>query len=157
MKCLKRLARFTLAAALFLAVCSPSWAAPDRGSAEEAVAMVKKVIDDMKKNGKDKVIQDVQSQNPRYKDRDLYVFISSIKGITLANGSNPKTAGKDLSDIRDVDGKPMGKERFEMARTKGKGWQDYRWPDPLTKEIKKKSVYLERYDDLVISCGIYTD
>lgn len=148
--------KLTLAAVVLFSTCT-AWAAPDRGNAEDAVAMVKKVIDDMKKNGKDKVVQDVQGQNPRYKDRDLYVFISTINGMTLANGANPRMVGKDLSEIKDIDGRPMGKERFEMARTKGKGWQDYRWPDPITKEIKKKSVYLERFDDLVISCGIYKD
>ncbi|MES2263656.1 MAG: cache domain-containing protein [Pseudomonadota bacterium] len=149
--------KLALAASIFCSACGSAWAGPDRGNAEDAVAMVQKVIEDMKKNGKEKVIQDVQHQHPRYKHRDLYVFISTIGGVTMANGSNPKMAGKNLSDIRDADGKTMGKERLDLARTKGKGWQDYRWPDPLTKEIKNKSAYLERYEDLVISCGIYKD
>lgn len=154
MKFLFKLAISTLT---FFAMCGPTWAGPDRGTAEQAVAMVKKVVDDMKKYGKEKVIHDVQNQDPRYKDRDLYIFVSRLDGITLANGSNPKTVGKNMNDIKDADGKPMGKERFEIARTKGKGWQDYKWPDPITKEVKAKSTYLERYEDLVVSCGIYKD
>lgn len=154
---MKAMLKFVALLFPFFAMCNASWAGTDRASADDAVAMVKKVIGDIKKYGKEKVIEDIQNQSPRYKDRDLYVFISSMDGITLANGSNPKLAGKSLNDIKDADGKSMGKERFEIARTKGKGWQDYRWPDPLTREVKKKSTYLERYEDLIVSCGIYKD
>lgn len=154
---MKYILKLAIPAIVLLAACGISWAGPERGSSAEAVAMVKKVIEDIKKNGRDKVIQDVQSQNQRYKDRDLYVFISNMDGVTLANGNNPKLAGKNLNDIRDADGKPMGKERFEIARGKGKGWQDYRWPDPITKEIRRKSVYLEKIEDLIVSCGVYKD
>ena len=146
-----------LIAVLFFSASGIVAAAADRGTAEEAVALVKKVIEDMKRDGKEKVIQEVQSGSTRYKSRDLYVFIGSMDGITLANGSNPKIAGKNLNDVKDADGKSMGKERFDIARNKGKGWQDYRWPDPLTKEIRKKSTYLEKYEDVIVSCGIYKD
>lgn len=142
---------------LFLSVAGTACAASDRGTADEAVAMVKRVIGDMKKDGKEKVIHEVQTGSARYKDRDLYVFISGMDGVTRANGINPKIAGKNLNDIKDADGKAIGKERFEIARTKGKGWQDYRWPDPQTKEIRKKSTYLEKYEDMIVSCGIYKD
>ncbi|MEB0139875.1 MULTISPECIES: cache domain-containing protein [unclassified Undibacterium] len=141
--------------ALFVSAAGMAAAASDRGTAEEAVALVKKVIADMKKDGKEKVIQEVQTGSSRYKDRDLYIFISGMDGVTRANGNNPKIAGKNLNDVKDADGKYMGKERFEIARSKGQGWQDYRWPDPLTKEIHKKSTYLEKYEDLIVSCGIY--
>jgi signal transduction histidine kinase len=144
-------------ASLLLGLAGAAAAASDRGTPEEAVAMVKKVIDDIKKDGKEKVIQAIQAGSARYKDRDLYVFISGMDGVTRANGANPKIAGKNLNDIKDADGKPIGKERFELARTKGKGWQEYRWPDPLTKEVRQKATYLEKYEDLVVSCGIYKD
>lgn len=152
---MKSLLKLVWALLFFTSACG--WAAPERGTADDAVAMVRKVADDIRKYGREKVIQDVQSQQPRYRDRDLYVFISSMEGVTLANGNNPKLAGKHLNDIRDADGKPMGKERFEIARNQGKGWQEYRWPDPLTKEIRRKAAYLEVHDGLIISCGIYKD
>lgn len=127
----------------------------DRGTADEAVAMVKKVIADIKKYGKDKVVQEVQKQSPQYRDRDLYVTIGTMDGINLANGNNPKLAGKNILDLKDVDGKFIVRERIDIAHTKGQGWQDYRWPDPITKEIQKKSMYIERYEDITVACGIY--
>jgi signal transduction histidine kinase len=154
---MKLLLKRVALAIVLVATCGAGWASPDRGSAEDAVAMVKKVVADMKKYGKKKVIQDVQAQDPRYRDRDLYVFIGGMDGITLANGINPRLAGKNLNGLKDADGKLVQKERLELARTKGSGWLDYRWPDPVSNEIKQKSTYLERFDDLIINCGIYKD
>lgn len=137
------------------AVSGISSAGSDRGTADEAVALVKKVIADMKKYGKTKVIQDVQNQSPQYRDRDLYVSIGTLEGVNLANGSNPKLAGKNILDIKDMDGKFLTRERIEIAKKKGGGWQDYKWPDPITKEVQKKSVYVEGFEDMTVACGIY--
>ena len=147
----------TLVMMTAFAVGTAGAADAERASANDAVAMVKKVIADMKKLGKDKVIQDIQSQGPQYRDRDLYVTVGTLEGITLANGNNAKLAGKNTLDLKDVDGKSIVRDRIEIAKTKGSGWQDYKWPDPLTKKIQKKSMYVERYEDMTVACGIYKD
>ena len=41
------------------------------------------------------------------------------------------------------------------AKTDGKGWVDYKWVNPVSKEIQAKSVYLEKSDDLIIASGFY--
>ncbi|HEX7982662.1 MAG TPA: cache domain-containing protein [Duganella sp.] len=127
----------------------------ERASANDAVAMVKKVIADMKKLGKEKVIQDIQAQTPQYRDRDLYVSVGTLDGINLTNGNNAKMAGKNVLDLKDVDGKLITRERIEIAKTKGSGWLEYKWPDPVTKAVQKKSMYVERYEDMTIACGVY--
>ncbi|HCE07957.1 MAG TPA: histidine kinase, partial [Oxalobacteraceae bacterium] len=38
---------------------------------------------------------------------------------------------------------------------KGKGWVDYKWPNPATKILEAKSSYVERYEDVYVGCGIY--
>ena len=97
----------------------------ERASAKDAVAMVKKVIADMKKLGKEKIIQEIQAQSPQYRDRDLYVSVGTLEGVNLANGNNAKMAGKNIIDLKDLDGKLITRERIEIAKTKGSGWQDY--------------------------------
>ncbi|SEO06232.1 Single Cache domain 2-containing protein [Duganella sp. CF517] len=139
------------------AVGSAGAADAERASAKDAVAMVKKVIADMKKLGKDKVIQDIQAQSPQYRDRDLYVSVGTLEGMSLANGNNAKMAGKNIIDLKDLDGKLITRERIEIAKTKGSGWQDYKWPDPVTKAVQKKSMYVERHEDMTVACGIYKD
>lgn len=44
---------------------------------------------------------------------------------------------------------------IDVANSKGKGWVDYKWPNPTTKAVEAKSTYIEKTDDLVIGCGIY--
>lgn len=150
MKLFLRIVAFVMA----LAVSGIAPAA-ERGTPDEAVALVKKVIADMKKYGKDKVIKDIQNQSPDYKDRDLYVSIGNLEGMNLANGNNPKMAGKNIIDLKDADGKFITRERIDIVKSKGSGWQEYKWPDPITKEIQKKAMYVERFEDMTIACGVY--
>jgi cytochrome c len=126
-----------------------------RGTAAEAQALVKKAIAYMKSNGKDAAFTEINNPKGRFIDRDLYIFVYDMKGKCLAHGLNPKMIGKDLIEMRDADGKYFVKERVEIAKTKGSGWQDYKFTDPLTKKIERKRAYVERYEDWIVGCGIY--
>lgn len=127
----------------------------DHASAEEAVAMVHKVIAHIKANGKEKTIAEINSLSEKFRDRDLYVTILDMNGLELAHGANKKLQGKNLIDLKDTDGKLYMRERLEIARTKGKGWQDYKFANPVTIKMEPKSMYFEKYEDMIISCGIY--
>lgn len=144
--------------ALFVMSCSlagPSLAAGERGTADEAVAMVQRVIAYMKANGKDKAIAEVNNLNGQFRDRDLYVTINDLHAKTLAHGANAKMQGKDLIDLKDADGKLFMRERLELVKAKGKGWQDYKFVNPVTKQIEPKAMYFEKYEDVIVNCGIY--
>lgn len=129
--------------------------AADRGTREEAIAMVKKAVAQIKKDGLDKTVATVNDPKGPYIDRDLYVVIYDMKGTNLAHGANPKMVGKDLSNIQDVDGVYFIRERLEIAKTKGTGWQDYKFVNPVSKNIEPKSIYLERTDNVIVGAGIY--
>ncbi|WP_136418033.1 cache domain-containing protein [Herbaspirillum sp. ST 5-3] len=129
--------------------------AADRGTPEEAVAMVKKVIEYMKANGTEKAIAEVNNVQGQFRDRDLYVTINDLNAKTLAHGANVRMQGRNLIDLKDADGKFFMRERMELARTKGKGWQDYKFVNPETKQIESKSMYFERVGDLIVNCGVY--
>ena len=75
--------------------------------------------------------------------------------MVLAHGANEKMIGKNLIDLRDVDGKEFVKERVEMARSKGTFWQDYKFTNPTTKKIEPKSMYSEKLDNAAVCGGIY--
>jgi hypothetical protein len=34
-------------------------------------------------------------------------------------------------------------------------WQNYKFMNPVSKEIEPKSMYIERFGDLIVGCGIY--
>ena len=130
-------------------------AAEKRGTAAEAEALVKKAIAYMKANGKEAAFAEINNPKGRFTDRDLYIFVYDMNGKCVAHGLNLKMIGKDLIELKDADGKQFVKERIEIAKTNGKGWQDYKFTDPISKAIENKRAYVEKYDDLIVGSGIY--
>ena len=129
--------------------------AAEFGTAPEAEAMVKKAIQLIKTEGKEKAFVEINNPKGKFVDRDLYIFVYDMDGKCIAHGFNQKMIGKELIEIRDSDGKLYVKERVEIARTKGKGWQDYKFTDPITKKIEPKSAYVERVENMIVGCGVY--
>ncbi len=126
-----------------------------RGTAREAEALVKKAVAYIKANGKEKAFAEFNNPKGRFVDRDLYVTVYDMNGVCLAHGFNQKMIGKNMIDLKDPDGKAMVKEKIDMAKTQDHFWQHYKWPDPMTKTVKNKAMYVERAGDLLVACGIY--
>lgn len=145
-----------MAAAMFAFMFSQTAFGAERGSPEEAVAMVKKAIAYMKEHGKDKAFAEFGNlSNTQFHDRDLYIFVYDLDGNNVAHGNNPKMVGKNLLEMKDHDGKYIIKGFIEVAKSKGKGWVDYKWPNPVTKAVEQKSGYIEKADNLIVGSGIY--
>lgn len=143
-----------VAMALSLAAGGVSSAA-QKGSKEEAVAMVKKAVAMVKAEGKQKAFAAFSDpMNTTFHDRDLYIYVYDFNGVALAHGNNPKMVGKSLI-IKNNDGKLMVKEMIAIAKTKGSGWVEFKWPNPITKTVESKSGYVERVDEFLIGSGIY--
>ena len=148
---------FKLIIALFaVLLAGPVHADDNHGSADEAVELVHKVIIAIKAQGRDKVIAQVNDiQSGTFRDRDLYITINDMNAKNLAHGANPRMQGKDLIELRDADGKAFMRERLALAKSKGKGWQEYKFVNPVTRQIEPKAMYFERFEDLIVNCGIY--
>lgn len=140
-----------------LAIHTMGWTAAERGTADEAVVMVKKAVAYLKANGKEKAYAEFSNPKGQFVDRNLYIFVYDMKGNNLAigNGNASKMVGKNLIEMRDADGVYLIKNFIEIANTKGKGWSDYKWPNPVTATLEPKSSYVEKVDDVLIGCGIY--
>lgn len=138
---------------LIMGYCT-SYAA-EAGTKEEAVAMVKKAIEYIKANGKDKAFAEFSNPKGQFVDRDLYIVVYDMNMKCLAHGQKKSMVGKELLDFKDVDGKEYMKERQNLMKTQTTAWQDYKFMNPVSKQIEPKSMYLEKYEDLVIGCGIY--
>ncbi|MBI2419060.1 MAG: cache domain-containing protein [Ignavibacteriales bacterium] len=121
----------------------------------EAEAWAKKAIAFYKANGKEKAIAEFNNTKGKFTVGDLYIIMYDMNGKCLAQGSNAKMVGKDLIDMQDADGKYFVKERLEIIKKKGKGWQNYKWTNPTTKKIEAKTMYVEKVEDYIIGCGAY--
>ena len=152
---MKKFIAMTIGVSFLVLIAGNITFAAQFGTAAEAEALVKKAIQLIKTEGKEKAFVEINNPKGKFVDRDLYIFVYDITGKCVAHGFNPKMIGKDLIEMKDSDGKYFVKERVEIAKTKGKGWQDYKFTDPITKKIEPKSAYVERVEDLIVGCGVY--
>jgi signal transduction histidine kinase len=121
---------------------------------EEAVAMVGKTLAALKED-RGGTLKAITAKDPRFIDRDLYVTIYDMDGLMLAHGALPGMVGKNMIELRDIDGVPYVRERLTMARSKEAFWHDYKFTDPVTKKVMPKSMYCQRLPDMVVCAGVY--
>ncbi len=138
------------------ALMMPSAQAAEFGTRDEAVAMVKRVQEKFKKDGRDATFKAITEQAAEFHDRDLYPFVYDLNGVCVAHGANAALVGKDLINLKDDNGKLLVQELVAVAKGPGSGWVDFRWPNPLTKQIQDKSSYVERLGGTyLVGVGIY--
>lgn len=142
---------FVLSMVLSVAVASEGGATKD-----EAVSMVKKGVAAIKSESHDKAYAEFSDKdNKTWHNKDLYLVVYAMDGTVRAHGANAKMIGKNLIDLKDVDGKAFVKERVDLAKSHASFWQDYKFTNPETKKIEPKAMYCERLDDSVVCGGIY--
>ncbi|WP_291013851.1 cache domain-containing protein [Hydrogenophaga sp.] len=124
-------------------------------TADDATDMVKKGVSFIKANGGEKGHAEISNKEGQFRKDDLYLVVYGLDGTVRAHGANQKMVGKNLIELKDIDGKPFVKERVELAKAKGTFWQDYKFTNPVTKKIEPKSMYCEKLDDAVVCGGIY--
>ena len=130
--------------------------AAEFGTKEEAVAMVKRVQAKFKAEGAEATFKAVSDKSvPEFHDRDLYPFIYDMEGVNVAHGARPALIGKNLITLKDQDGKFLVRDMRDIAKTRGSGWYDYKWPNPLNNKIEDKASYVERMGDYWIGVGVY--
>ena len=127
----------------------------EHATREEAMAMVKKGVAFWKTNGDEKTFAAITDKKGQFNDRDLYLVIYGLDGTVRAHGNNEKMVGRNLIDLKDVDGKAFVRERVELGQKQESFWQDYKFTDPVTKKIEPKQTYCERIKDAVLCGGIY--
>jgi cytochrome c len=144
-----------LCASLALGLAFSSTYADEGASKADATAMVKKGVAFIKASGKDKGYAEISNKAGQFIDRDLYLVVYGLDGTVRAHGANEKMIGKNLIELKDIDGKAFVKERVELAQAKGTFWQDYKFTNPTNKKIEPKTMYCEKLDDAVVCGGIY--
>lgn len=127
-------------------------AAPGR---DDAVHFVKKAVAYIKQNGKDQAMAEFNKPAGQFVDGELYIVAMDLNGVLLADGAKPRLVGKSLLEIKDMNGKQFVREEIELAKSKGKGWVDFQWVNPLSKALEARSSYFERVDDYIVLTGVY--
>jgi hypothetical protein len=124
---------------------------------EEAKEWVKKAIAFYKKAGKAVALAEFTNPKGPFIEGDMYIFVLNLKGTMLAHGVNEKYIGLDFCDVKDSDGRSFIREIVEVANTKGSGFVDYKWYNPVNKEDMEKHVYFEKVDEVIICSGVFKE
>ncbi|MGC3996710.1 MAG: cache domain-containing protein [Anaeromyxobacter sp.] len=144
-----------LLTAALLAVLPLAALAQDRATTKDAEAMVHRAVEYLQKEGKEKAFATFSDPKGAFTYRDLYIVVYDLDGKCLAHGAKKARIGKPLAGDKDADGKLFIKERIDVAKANGKGWQEYRFENPATKAVEHKVAYFEKAGDVIIACGAY--
>ena len=92
-------------------------------------------------------------------DNDDYFWINDLRPYMVMHPTNPKLDGKDLSAIKDPDGFGIFNEMANLAKTRGAGMVDYRWPKPGAEAPVQKTSYVQLFEPWgwIIGSGVYID
>lgn len=145
----------SFALSLFAVFCPLQACAAEVGTADDAIALVKKAVSYLKENGPEKSFAAFNASKGQFTNKDLYIFVINQKGKMVAHGMLPKIVDKDVLEMKDADGKFLFKDMLAATSKQANAWVYYKWPNPSTKSVDDKSTYLERVDEFVIGCGIY--
>ena len=108
--------RTSILTALLLATCTLTQAAEGGATAEQATAMVKKGVVFIKAQGAEKGYAEITSKTGQFRLDDLYLVVYGLDGAVHAHGANEKMVGRNLIELKDIDGKAFVKERVEMGK-----------------------------------------
>nr|WP_319528232.1 methyl-accepting chemotaxis protein [Pseudomonas laurentiana] len=94
----------------------------------------------------------------RYNQNE-YFWINDLEPKMIMHPANPKLDGQVLSGIKDPDGFALFNAMVALAKDKGAGSIDYRWPKPGASDPVQKTSYIQLFKPWgwIIGSGIYID
>lgn len=76
---------------------------------------------------------------------DSYIFVWGLDGMRYVYPPDVSGEGKNMLDLKDINGKPIGRMFAKMAKNPtGEGWVHYQWPKPGGKNPVWKSTFIKR-------------
>ena len=97
-------------------------------------------------------------RNMRY-DSVEYFWVNDMAPKTLMHPIKPELEGKDMSALKDPNGKFLFNEFVTVVKKDGKGFVDYYWPKPGEKDPVAKISYVMGFAPWgwIVGSGIYLD
>lgn len=88
-----------------------------------------------------------------------YFWINDLKPVMVMHPIKPELNGKDLSSIKDPQGKRIFVEIADVVKSRGSGFVEYQWPKPGKDAPQPKLSYVVGFEPWgwVIGTGVYID
>lgn len=129
-------------------------------SSEELVSFVERAVELIETEG--------EAAFPKFRERDtdwfsdnLYIFVWGLDGMRYVYPPDPQGEGKNMLDLQDATGKPIGRLFVEaVSGETGEGWVSYMWPEPDSDEPIEKNTFLKKAVapsgiEYLVGSGIY--
>ena len=136
-----------------LALASPVLA-QERGTADEAQAMLDRALAHYQEVGREHALAAFNDPDGGFRDRDLYVFCFAPDDTMAAHPSS-ELLGADITGLQDADGQNIGQGILEIGRGAGSGALDYRWANPVSGDVEDKTSLVRAFDDDICAVGYY--
>lgn len=153
---MKKITKIGLTALFSLAVALPSIAA--LSSEPVAIDLLKKAEALYKKIGPDAAKAEFNKPGGEYVNGDLYIYCASNSDHKFnVHPVNKALLGVDLYTLKDVDNFEFGKAIMTTAEVGKIKTVDYKWPNPVTKNMGVKRAYYENFGSDTCAVGLYKD
>ncbi len=129
-------------------------------TAAELITLVREAATVFEKQG-EKAYPEFNTKGTKWYQDDTYFFVWTMDGIRAFNGPEPEKEGADLSQSKDILGRPIGQMLLEAgSRPGGEGWLHYMYIVPGEIFPKWKSSFVKRVTfpsglQYIIGSGIY--
>jgi len=133
---------------------------PQSEEAKQTMALVDQAASLLQSKGTE-AFTEFRKKDSKWLKDDTYIFVLNMNAILLFNPINLELEGKNIIDLKDVNGKAYVQEFIETAKTQGSGWIDYMWPKPGESKPSKKSSYIKKVkvgeETFIVGSGFHTD
>lgn len=129
-------------------------------TAPELTTLVREAAAVLEKSG-EKAYTDFRKKGSRWFHDETYFFVWTMDGVRIFHAADPSIEGINVSGLKDVLGRPIGKMFLEAANTSaGEGWIHYMYPEPGDIFPTWKSTFVKRVTfpsgkQYIVGCGIY--
>lgn len=127
-----------------------------RATPEQAMSVLWRAVDELKRHGPGTAFTAFNDINGSFVRDDTYVFVVGITDRRMhAHGAMPRLVGRNVAELKDVDGKQIIDQMLAIVSTADSGSLDYKWRNPVTGEIEKKHTFVRRVGDYMVGVGYY--
>lgn len=145
---------------VYLADAPKEVQAAKKMTAPELMTLVREAAAVLEKQGEEAYPEFRKKGSKWFRD-DTYFFVWTMDGTRTFHAADPASEGENVSGLKDVLGRPIGKMLLEVgASPSGEGWIHYVYPEPGNIFPTWKSTFLKRVTfpsgrQHVLGCGIY--
>ncbi|MBS3741479.1 MAG: cache domain-containing protein [Candidatus Cloacimonetes bacterium] len=127
---------------------------------KEIVKLVTDAVNLIETEGK-QAFENFYKKDSKWFHDDTYIFVWGLDGMRYVYPRDRSGEGKNMLDLKDINGKPIGKMFVEAAKSSnGHGWVFYEWTKPEYEKPIWKSTYIKKAitpdgEKYLVGCGKY--